>query len=116
MQLRDGMIQVPYGPFELSRPVVFHYGQAIFGEYAYLNKDEEAVVFRPFMNIKRLNRSAARLCIPQLDEDLVWEGLRKLLTIEKTGFKTGHPYISVPLLSQPIPTGVCVLPIPTSSL
>jgi branched-chain amino acid aminotransferase len=76
---------VPYGPFELEPScMVFHYGQAIFeGMKAYLNKDGEAVVFRPFMNIKRLNRSAARLCIPQLDEDLVWEGLRKLLTIEK---------------------------------
>ena len=63
------------------------------------------MVFRPFMNIKRLNRSAARLCIPQLDEDLVWEGLRKLLTIEKDWIPKQRvlSYISVPLLSQTDP-------------
>ncbi|HHU49862.1 MAG: branched-chain amino acid aminotransferase [Caldicoprobacterales bacterium] len=76
---------VPYGPFEVEPScMVFHYGQAIFeGMKAYLNKDGEAVAFRPFSNIKRLNRSAERLCIPQLDEDLVWEGLKKLLQLEK---------------------------------
>jgi branched-chain amino acid aminotransferase len=76
---------VPYGPFEVEPScMVFHYGQAIFeGMKAYLNKDGEAVAFRPFANIRRLNRSAERLCIPQLDEDMVWEGLRKLINIDK---------------------------------
>ncbi|HHT66554.1 MAG: branched-chain amino acid aminotransferase [Caldicoprobacterales bacterium] len=76
---------VPYGPFEVEPScMVFHYGQAIFeGMKAYLNKDGEAVAFRPFSNIKRLNRSAERLCIPQLDEELVWEGMKKLLELEK---------------------------------
>jgi branched-chain amino acid aminotransferase len=76
---------VPYGSFEVEPScMVFHYGQAIFeGMKAYLNKDGEAVAFRPFFNIKRLNRSAERLCIPQLDENLVWEGMRKLLQLEK---------------------------------
>ena len=76
---------VPYGPFEVEPScMVFHYGQAIFeGMKAYLNKDGEAVAFRPFANIRRLNRSAERLCIPQLDEDMVWEGLRTLINIDK---------------------------------
>jgi branched-chain amino acid aminotransferase len=76
---------IPYGPFEVEPSLmVFHYGQAIFeGMKAYLNKDGEAVAFRPFDNIKRLNRSAERLCIPQLDENLVWKGLKQLLEIEK---------------------------------
>jgi len=76
---------VPYGPFEVDPScMVFHYGQAVFeGMKAYLNKDGEAVTFRPFFHIKRLNRSAERLCIPQLDEGFVWEGLRKLLQLEK---------------------------------
>lgn len=76
---------VPYGPFEVEPScMVFHYGQAIFeGMKAYLNKDGEAVAFRPFSNIKRLNRSAERICIPQLDEALVWEGLQKLIQLDK---------------------------------
>ena len=76
---------VPYGPIEVEPScMVFHYGQSIFeGMKAYLNKDGEAVAYRPFANIKRLNRSAERLCIPQLDENLVWEALRKLIEIDK---------------------------------
>ncbi len=76
---------VPYGPFEVEPSLmVFHYGQAIFeGMKAYLNKDGEAVAFRPFENIRRLNRSAHRLCIPELDVDLVWKALIKLLDIER---------------------------------
>ena len=76
---------VPYGPFEVEPScMVFHYGQAIFeGMKAYLNQDGEAVAFRPMSNIKRLNRSAERICIPQLDENLVWEALQKLVDLER---------------------------------
>lgn len=76
---------IPYGPFEVEPSLmVFHYGQAIFeGMKAYLNKNGEAVAFRPMANIKRLNRSAERLCIPTIDEDFVWEALQKLLEVDK---------------------------------
>ena len=76
---------IPYGPFEVEpAAMVFHYGQAVFeGVKAYWDQNGEPVSFRPFENIKRLNRSAKRLCIPTLDEDLVWKGLKKLLEIEK---------------------------------
>jgi len=76
---------VPYGPIEVEPScMVFHYGQAIFeGMKAYLNKDGEAVAFRPFENLRRLNRSAERLCIPQLDEEFVWKAMKTLLQIEK---------------------------------
>jgi branched-chain amino acid aminotransferase len=76
---------VPYGPFEVEpATMVFHYGQTVFeGVKAYLNQHGEPVSFRPSANIKRLNRSAERLCIPKLDEGLVWRGLKKLLEIEK---------------------------------
>ena len=76
---------VPYGPFEVEpATMVFHYGQTVFeGVKAYLNQHGEPVSFRPSANIKRLNRSAERLCSPQLDEGLVWRGLKKLLEIEK---------------------------------
>lgn len=76
---------VPYGTFEVEPSLmVFHYGQAIFeGMKAYYNSKGQVVAFRPMDNIKRLNRSARRICIPEIDEELVWEGLRQLLNIDK---------------------------------
>ena len=76
---------IPYGTFEVEPSLmVFHYGQAIFeGMKAYLNQAGEAVAFRPMDNLKRLNRSAERLCIPQVDVDFAWNALHKLLEIEK---------------------------------
>lgn len=76
---------VPYGPFEVDPSLmVFHYGQSVFeGMKAYLNHKGEAVVFRPMDNIKRLNRSCRRLCIPEVDEELLWRGLKELLNLEK---------------------------------
>lgn len=76
---------VPYGPVRFEPSImVFHYGQAIFeGLKAYRNIKGEVVTFRPMDNFSRLNRSAERLCIPQVDEELLWEGLKMLLEIER---------------------------------
>ena len=76
---------IPYGPFEVEPSMmVFHYGQAIFeGLKDYRNINGDIVAFRPLDNIARLNYSAERLCIPKVDEELVWEALKKLLEIEK---------------------------------
>jgi branched-chain amino acid aminotransferase len=75
----------PYGPFSIEpSTMVFHYGQAIFeGLKAYRNINGNVVTFRPMDNIARLNRSAERLCIPQVDENLIWEALKMLLEIER---------------------------------
>lgn len=76
---------VPYGPFTLDpATTVFHYGQAIFeGMKAYRAKNDGVQVFRPKSYLARLNRSAARVCIPELDTELVYAGLKKLLEVEK---------------------------------
>lgn len=76
---------VPYGPFTLDpATTVFHYGQAIFeGMKAYRAKDGGVQVFRPKSYLARMNRSAARVCIPELDTELVYAGLQKLLETEK---------------------------------
>lgn len=76
---------VPYGPFEIDpATMVFHYGQAVFeGMKAYKTSDGKIATFRAKDNIARLNRSAERLCIPELDEKFVWNALSKLLEIEK---------------------------------
>lgn len=76
---------VPYGKIECDpSTMVFHYGQAIFeGMKAYLNDKGEPVLFRPMENIKRLNMSARRVCIPEFDEDQLLKGLKVLLDIER---------------------------------
>ena len=50
---------------------VLHYGSEIFeGLKAYRRKDGKVQMFRPIENIRRMNRSAERLCLPQIPEDL----------------------------------------------
>lgn len=75
----------PFGPMSLSpATMVLHYGQAIFeGLKAYRTKDGDIQLFRPKDNIHRMNLSAERLCIPQVDEDLFLEALLKLVDLER---------------------------------
>ena len=64
--------------------MVFHYGQTVFeGLKAYVTEDDEVLLFRPEENMKRLNRSNDRLCIPTFDEKLALAGLRKLIQVDK---------------------------------
>ena len=76
---------LPYGPLSLNPGThVFHYGQAIFeGMKAYKNEQGETLLFRPQENIKRLNRSADRLCMPRIDKTIFMQGLTTLLQIDK---------------------------------
>ena len=61
-----------------------HYGAEIFeGLKAYRRADGEVQMFRPLENVRRMNRSAARMCLPQLDEDFALECLLKFVSIEK---------------------------------
>ena len=76
---------VPYGDLVLSPAAcVFHYGAEVFeGMKAYRTPDGDVQLFRPMENIRRLNNSAERLCLPQIDEDLALEVLTKFVEIEK---------------------------------
>ena len=76
---------LPYGPIELDPAAsILHYGQTIFeGLKAYVTKDGKARIFRPEKNIERLNRSNYRMCIPQVDEALVLEAIKKLVSIDQ---------------------------------
>jgi branched-chain amino acid aminotransferase len=75
----------PYHPFQLDPATMFlHYGQGIFeGLKAYRTDTDTIQLFRPKDNFKRLNRSAALLCIPAVDETFALTALKQLLTIEK---------------------------------
>lgn len=89
MTYRDGAWQKgaiePYGNFSINpASMVLHYGQAIFeGLKAYRGKDEQIYLFRPKDNLARFNRSAARMCMPEIDVDEVYAGIRQLLEIEQ---------------------------------
>lgn len=80
----DGRI-VPYGDFSMDpASMVFHYGQAIFeGMKCYRREDGGLQLFRPRDNFNRMNKSAARMAIPELDVDACMEGLMKLLEIDR---------------------------------
>lgn len=76
---------VPYEPLTIDpAAIVFHYGQTVFeGLKAYLSKDGKIRLFRPDQNMRRMNQSSARLCMPQIDEDLALEALKQLLIVDK---------------------------------
>ncbi len=81
---------MPYQPISLDpSAMVFHYGQTIFeGLKAYLSKEGKILLFRPNKNMERLNLSNQRLCIPQIDAEIVLSGLKKLLEVDKEWIPT----------------------------
>ena len=63
---------------------VLHYGSEIFeGLKAYRREDGKVQLFRPIENIRRMNRSAERLCLPQLPEEDALEALLKFVEVEQ---------------------------------
>lgn len=75
----------PYGNFSIDPAAMsIHYGQSIFeGLKAYRGKDDSIYLFRPEENWKRFNRSAARLCMPEVDHTLFMDGMKKLILLDK---------------------------------
>ena len=76
---------VPFGPISIHpASTVLHYGAEIFeGMKAYRAADGTIRMFRPLENVKRLNQSAERLCLPQLDEEGCLDILNTLVELEK---------------------------------
>lgn len=75
---------VPYGPLSIDpASSVLHYGTEIFeGLKAYRCKDGIRL-FRPTENIKRMNNSAERLCLPELDEEFALKAMETLVELDK---------------------------------
>ena len=75
----------PYHAFEMDpSTMVLHYGQSIFeGLKAFKTPAGGINLFRPRENFKRFNRSAHKLCIPEIDEAFALEALMELLKLEK---------------------------------
>lgn len=94
----DHMVTVPYADGAWGTPVieayaplsidpsavVLHYAQTIFeGLKAYRQSDDSIASFRPEENAARFNRSARRLAMPQLPEELFMESLRQIVAIDR---------------------------------
>lgn len=82
---------VPYGDFSLDpATLVLHYGQGIFeGAKAYKDNDGHISTFRIRDNFLRMNRSASRLCMPEIDDiDKVIAALFELIKLEEDWIPT----------------------------
>ena len=75
----------PRAEFQLdAATAVLHYAQEIFeGLKAYRQPDGRIALFRPEMNARRLNASAARLAMPQLPEELFLAAIDQAVTIDR---------------------------------
>ncbi len=76
---------VPFGPLPIHpASTVLHYGAEVFeGMKAYRSADGTIRLFRPMENIKRLNNSSERLCLPEIDEEACLDILKTLVELEK---------------------------------
>ena len=74
----------PYGPFTLDPAcAVLHYAQEIFeGLKAFRREDGRIALFRAIDNVRRFNRSAARMCMPEVDEAFFLDAIRELVRLE----------------------------------
>ncbi len=63
---------------------VLHYGSEIFeGLKAYRRADGKVQLFRPMENIRRMNSSAERLCLPEIPEEMALEALETFVSLEQ---------------------------------
>ncbi len=96
MDYQDGKWQemqiMPYDNFAVDPSTnVLHYGQGIFeGMKAYKDKNGKITLFRSYDNMKRMNNSAKRLCMPEFDGAQVIEGIKKLIEIDSDWIPTAE--------------------------
>ena len=83
---------VPYASLPLDpASMVLHYGQAIFeGLKAYVQPDGSIATFRPVENARRFQRSARRMAMPELPEDLFLASIEALVA-QDHGWVSSEP-------------------------
>jgi branched-chain amino acid aminotransferase len=81
----------PYEPFLIDPSAkVFHYGQAIFeGMKAYKDDNNDVWLFRPDQNLDRFNKSAVRMAMPEVPEEIFIGGLKTIVDLERNWVKKG---------------------------
>ncbi|KAG1860817.1 aminotransferase [Suillus subluteus] len=76
---------VPFSTINLSpSSTILHYAQSLFeGMKAYRHADGTVTLFRPEMNMKRMNTSAQRLVLPAFNGNALIECIKALITIDR---------------------------------
>lgn len=75
----------PFATINLSPgATVLHYAQSLFeGMKAYRHEDGTVTMFRPDMNMKRMNTSAQRLALPAFDGSALLECIKELISLDR---------------------------------
>lgn len=94
-----------YGPLTMDPAMTgLHYGQVVFeGLKAYRQPDGSVAAFRPVEHARRFRRSAARLAMPELPEELFLDALTELVGVDRRWVPTAP---SQSLYLRPIMYGV----------
>ncbi len=76
---------VPYGPLPMYPSCkALQYAVSLFeGFKAHKTPQGDCVVFRPDMNQKRLNRTAARLVMPEVPKELFFRAMNELIALDR---------------------------------
>ncbi len=82
----------PFADLEMSpASSVLHYGQSIFeGLKAYRGNDGGIRIFRPQENVMRMNKSAARMCMPLIAEETFMDALIELVRLDDKWLPEGE--------------------------
>ncbi|KAH0504738.1 Branched-chain-amino-acid aminotransferase, mitochondrial [Microtus ochrogaster] len=68
-----------------------HYSLQLFeGLKAYKGRDQQVRLFRPWLNMDRMLRSARRLCLPDFDKQELLECIRRLIEVDKDWVPDSH--------------------------
>jgi branched-chain amino acid aminotransferase len=80
----------PFGDIPMSPAMLsLHYGQSVFeGMKAFLNKNGDICIFRPQKHSERLNKSLARMCMPEVPEELFIQSLHAIVEVDKAWIPT----------------------------
>ncbi|KAJ7492868.1 branched-chain amino acid aminotransferase II [Mycena latifolia] len=75
----------PYGPLQMEpSATVLHYAQTLFeGMKAYRDETGKVTLFRPDMNMKRMNNSARRIALPTFNGEALLELIKQLIRLDK---------------------------------
>lgn len=83
---------MPYGPLPFTPAMMgINYGQACFeGMKAYKDQDGQVFIFRPEKNFARINKSASRLAMPEIPEEVFLDGLKALVDLDRDWIPYGE--------------------------
>lgn len=75
----------PYGDLRLDpAALVLHYNQEVFeGLKAYRLEDGGIGLFRPERNIERMNRSARRMAMPEINPEMFFQAMKELILLDR---------------------------------